>query len=38
MDEPFTQAEHDELAEGFARDVLLGVGIVVGLLIILLFG
>ena len=37
-DEPFSQAEHDELAEGFARDVLLGVGIVVGVVIILIFG
>lgn len=37
-DEPFSQAEHDEAVEEFGRAVILGVGIVAGVVIILIFG
>lgn len=38
MTEPFTQSAHDEAVEDFGRDLLLGVGIVLGVAIILVFG
>ncbi len=38
MTEPFTQAAHDEAVEDGTRGILLGVGIVLGVAIILIFG
>lgn len=38
MTEPFTQADHDEAVEDGTRGILLGVGIVIGVAIILIFG
>lgn len=36
--DPFSQQDHDALVESFWRDLLVGVGIVTGVLIILIFG
>ena len=36
--EPFTQQDHDEAVEEGMRGILLGVGIVIGVTIILIFG
>ena len=38
MSYPYGQREHDEAVEEFGRAVILGVGIVVGVVIILIFG
>lgn len=36
--EPYTQRDHDEAVEDGTRGILLGVGIVIGVAIILIFG
>lgn len=38
MTEPFSQSAHDEAVEDFGRVLVLGVGIVLGVAIILIFG
>ena len=38
MNELFSQRDHDEAVEDGTRGILLGVGIVIGVAIILLFG
>ena len=38
MSEPFSQPAHDEAVEDGTRGILLGVGIVIGVAIILIFG
>jgi len=38
MDEPYTQSDHDRAVEDGTRGILLGVGIVIGVALIIIFG